>query len=141
MLPGVEVTTPIEPVLPPRIQSWEHGGNVTFCLDVGPLRIGATEEKVPAATQYLSALPQCAVWLWTDSSLERDINNGDSGAVIIWPDGEEEEVLKTPAGRHRSSYRAVMLSLASGLVHLINSREWDDPIVICTVSSVRHGLG
>ena len=62
MLPGVEVTTPIEPVLPRRILPWEHGGNVTFCLDVGPLRMGATEEeKLRAATQYLSALQQCAV--------------------------------------------------------------------------------
>lgn len=87
-----------------------------------------------AATQYLSALQQCAVWLLTDGSLRTGINNEGSGAVIIWPDGEEEE-LKTPAGRHFSSYRAVMLALASGLEDPHNSpREWDDPIVICTDS-------
>ena len=40
--------------------------------------------------------------------------------MIIWPDGEEEE-LKTPAGRHCSSYRAEMLALLSGLEHLLNS--------------------
>ena len=54
--------------------------------------------------------------------------------MIIWPDGEEEE-LKTPAGRHHSSYRAVMLAMASGLDHMLNSpREGDDPVLICTDS-------
>ena len=87
-----------------------------------------------AATQYLSALQQCAVWLLTDGSLRTGINNEGSGAVIIWPDGEEEE-LKTPAGRHCSSYRAEMLALASGLEHLLNTpRDLDDPIVICSDS-------
>ena len=62
MLPWVDVTTPIEPVLPPRILPWKHGGNVTFCLDVGPLQMAATEEeKVRAAPQCLSVLQQCAV--------------------------------------------------------------------------------
>ena len=83
ILAEAEVTLPIEPVLPPRIPPWERGGNVTFRLDVRPLRIGAKEEKVPAATQHLAALPQCAVWMWTDGSVEGGVKNGDSGAVII----------------------------------------------------------
>ena len=78
------------------------GGDATFRLDVGPLRVGATqEEKVRATTQHLGSLPQCAVWLWTDGSVEGGVKDGGSGAVIIWPDGEEEE-LKTPARRHCS---------------------------------------
>ena len=55
------------------------------------------------------------------------------GAVIVWPDGEEE--LKTPAGRYCSSYRAEMLALASGLERLLdNPQDRDTPIVICTDS-------
>ena len=135
MMAEAEVTPPLEPVLPPRIPPWERGGDVTFRLDVGPLRAGATqEEKVRAATQHLGSLPQCAVWLWTDGSVEGGIKNGGSGAVIVWPDGEEEE-LKTPAGRHCSSYRAEMLALKTGLEHLLdNPRHCDTPIVICTDS-------
>ncbi|KAF0309815.1 Retrovirus-related Pol polyprotein from type-1 retrotransposable element R1 4 [Amphibalanus amphitrite] len=135
MLAEVEVTAPIEPVLPPRIPPWERGGNVTFCLDVGPLRTGATEgEKIRAATRHLAALPQRATWLWTDGSVEGGVKDGGSGAVVIWSDGEEED-LKTPAGRHCSSYRAEMLALASGLEHLLdNPRDRDIPIVICTDS-------
>ncbi|KAF0298749.1 Leucine-rich PPR motif-containing protein, mitochondrial [Amphibalanus amphitrite] len=136
MLAEVEVTAPIEPVLPPRIPPWERGGNVTFCLDVGPLRTGATEgEKIRAATRHLAALPQRATWLWTDGSVEGGVKDGGSGAVVIWSDGEEED-LKTPAGRHCSSYRAEMLALASGLEHLLdNPRDRDIPIVICTDSA------
>ena len=135
MLAEAEITAPMEPVLPPRIPPWEQGVHVNFRLDVGPLRTGATEaEKERAATQHLAALPQCAVWMWTDGSVEGGVKNGGSGAVIIWPDGEEEE-LKTPAGRHCSSYRAEMLALASGLEHLLNTpRDLDDPIVICSDS-------
>ena len=52
----------------------------------------------------------------------------------MWPDGEEEE-LKTPAGRHCSSYRAEMLALKTGLEHLLDKpRHCDTPIVICTDS-------
>ena len=70
---------PIEPVLPPRIPPWTHGGNVSFRLDVGPLRLGATGEErkrapgLPAlhlASVHLASLPQCAIWLWTDGSVE-----------------------------------------------------------------------
>ncbi|KAF0294476.1 Hermansky-Pudlak syndrome 1 [Amphibalanus amphitrite] len=131
MLAEVEVTAPIEPVLPPRIPPWERGGNVTFCLDVGPLRTGATEgEKIRAATRHLAALPQRATWLWTDGSVEGGVKDGGSGAVVIWSDGEEED-LKTPAGRHCSSYRAEMLALASGLEHLLdNPRDRDIPIYL-----------
>ena len=68
MLAEAEVTPPIEPVLPPRIPPWERGGDVTFRLDVGPLRVAATQEKkVRAVTQHLGSLHQCAVWLWTDT--------------------------------------------------------------------------
>ena len=92
------------------------------------------EEKVRAASQHLGSLPQCAVWLWTDDSVEGGVKDGGSGAVIIWPDGEEEQ-LKTPAGRHWSSYRAEMLALTTGLEHLLdNPRDCDTPIAICTDS-------
>ena len=44
--------------------------------------------------------------------------------------------MKTPAGRHCSSYRAEMLALASGLEHIRNlhPQDQDVPIVICTDS-------
>ena len=73
-----------------------------------------------AATQHLGSLPQCAVWLQTDGSVEGGVKNGGSGAVFVWPYGEEEE-LKTSAGRHCSSYRVEMLALASGLEHLLDN--------------------
>ena len=57
--------------------------------------------------------------------MEGGVKNGGPGAVIVWPDGEEEE-LKTPAGRHCSSYRAEMLALKIGLEHLLgNPRDCD----------------
>ena len=62
MLAEAEVTSSFEPVLPLRISPWESGGDVTFCLDVGPLRFGVThEEKAQAAVQHLGSLPQCAI--------------------------------------------------------------------------------
>lgn len=71
----------------------------------GPLRIGATEEeKVRAATQYLSALQQCAVWLLTDGSLRTGINNEGSSAVIIWGWG---------GGGAEDTGRATLLQLSS----------------------------
>ena len=126
----------VEPLLPPRIPPWTSGGDVSFQLDVGPLRLGATaEEKKVAAELHLGSLPQCATWLWTDGSVEGGVKDGGAGAVIIWPDGEEEE-LKTPAGRHCSSYRAEMLALASGLeqIRLHPRDEERHPIIICTDS-------
>ena len=126
----------MEPLLPPRIPPWTSGGDVSFQLDVGPLRLGATaEEKKAAAELHLGSLPQCATWLWTDGSVEGGVKDGGAGAVIIWPDGEEEE-LKTPAGRHCSSYRAEMLALASGLeqIRLHPRDEERNPIIICTDS-------
>ena len=60
--------------------------------------------------------------------MEGGVKNGGSGAVIIWPDGEEEE-LKSPAERHFSSYRAEMLALKTGLKHLLdNPRDCDETV-------------
>ena len=88
-----------------------------------------------AATQHLGSLLQCAVWLWTDGSVVGGVKHGGSGAVTIWPDGEEEE-LKVPAGRHCSSYRGEMLVLTTGLEHLLDIlRDCDTPIVIYTDST------
>ena len=39
------VTSTIEPVLPSCIPPWECGGDVTFRLDVEPLRVGARQEE------------------------------------------------------------------------------------------------
>ena len=68
--------------------------------------------------------------------MEDDVKNGGAGSVIVWPDGEEEEELKTPAGRHCFLYRAEMLALASRLERLLdNPLDHDTPIVICTDST------
>ena len=79
-----------------------------------------------------------------DDSVEGGVKNDGSGAVIVWPDGEEE--LKTPAGRYCSSYKAEMIALVSALGNLLdNPRDRDTPIVICTdsmtsLATLREGL-
>ena len=53
------ISLPVEPVLPPRVPPWVRSGDVTFRLDVGPLRSGASAGEKSAATHHLASLPQC----------------------------------------------------------------------------------
>ena len=85
------------------------GGGDLPNVDVGPLRSGASAgEKKSAATYHLASLPQCAVRIWTDGSVEGGVGRGGAGVHITWADGQEEE-LYVPAGRHCYSYSVEML--------------------------------
>ena len=83
--------------------------------------------------------------MWTDGSAADGVADGGAGALIIWPNGEEDEI-RTPAGRLSSSYRAEMVVLQSALAQLLESTSLDDdPIVVCTdsqsaLASLRDGL-
>ena len=76
------LSPPVEPLLPPRLPPRESSGaRVSFRLDGRPLPVGATAgEKERAATYH--PLPQCAVWLWTDGSMDGDTTKGVSGALV-----------------------------------------------------------
>ncbi|KAF0295731.1 Ribonuclease H [Amphibalanus amphitrite] len=134
--PDAGISAPIEPILPRRVPPWEQqGARISFTLDVGPLRTGATaEEKERTAAQHLASLPQCAVWMWSDGSAEGGTRNGGTGAVIMWPDEEVLE-LRAPAGDFCSSYRAEMLALVTGLETLTSrTKDSDLPLIICSDS-------
>ena len=62
------------------------------------------------------------------------MTRGGSGAVIVWPNDETEE-LRAPAGQLCSSFRAEMLALVTGLEALTERDvEGDLPIIICSDS-------
>ena len=82
--------------------------------------------------------------MWTDGSATDGVADGGAGALIIWPNGEED-MIRTPAGRLSSSYRAEMVALQSALAQLTTSPALDDdPVIICTdsqsaLASLRDG--
>ena len=130
MLAEAEVTPPIEPILPPRIPPWEHGGDVSFRLHVGLLRVGATqEEKVRSATQHLSSTVRRLAldgWLSGRRRQEWWLWSGDHMAV------------RRGGGVEDSSWTA-LLQLQRGDIrpgdwveHLLDyPRDRDTPIVTC----------
>ena len=130
------ITPPIEPLLPQPEPPWDPAPPVFFRLDIGAALPPATsdERRKELATLHLTALPQCATWVWTDSSATGGVSDGGAGAFIERPDGAEHEV-RTPAGRLCSSYRAEMVALQSALAYMMDNPAHDEyPIVVCTDS-------
>ena len=82
--------------------------------------------------------------MWTDGSAADGVANGGAGALVVWPDGAEDEI-RIPAGRLCSSYHAEMVALQAALTHLLESPTLDDdPVVVCTdsqsaLASLRDG--
>ena len=140
------IAPPIEPLLPLPDPPWEPPPPVSVELGIGAALppTASDEMKRNAASLHLAALPQCATWAWTDGSVTDGVLNGGAGALIVWPDGEEV-VIRSPAGRLCSSYRAEMVALDAALSHLLEDPSHpEDPIVVCTdsqsaLSSLRDG--
>lgn len=131
---GVE--SPIERSLTHRPPPWTRAEGVTFDLSVGVLRPGASPaEKKRVAERHLSALPQCATWIWTDGSADGGVLNGGAGALVVRPEGDEAEV-RVPAGSLCSSFRVEMFALDAALTFLTEHLDEDpgDPVVFCTDS-------
>ena len=109
------VTSQIEPILLQPVQPWGPAPPVAFCLDIGAAlpKALSTERLREAATLHLAALPQGGTWVWTDGSAADGVAKGGAGALIVWPNGEED-VIRTPAGQLSSSYRAEMVASSPG---------------------------
>ena len=93
---------------------------------------------------HLQSLPQEAIWVWTDGSATEGVLDGGAGALIVWPDGEEQEI-SAPAGGLCSSYRAELVALREAVGHLRDKPTHTTlPIVVCTdsqaaLSALRSG--
>ena len=75
------------------------------------------------------------MWIWSDGSAEGGVTTGGSGALIVLPSGEEQE-LRAPAGRACSSTRAELVALRVALdeVQRMEADPAGRPIVACTDS-------
>ena len=100
------ITAPIEPVTPVHAAPWTEAASVVFDLEAGrPLPPGAPPSlRRREAESHLGSLPQEAIWVWTDGSATGGVLDGGAGALIVWPDGEEQEI-SAPAGGLCWSYR------------------------------------
>ena len=93
ILTSLNVSSPIETILPDRLSPWTPTGPVTFTLGLGaPLPPGAPDNvKRQTAQLHLASLPQCATWAWTDGSASGGISDGGAGALISYPDDTTED--------------------------------------------------
>ena len=128
---------PVEERLHTTIPPWVDGSRVHIRQDIGTeVRRTAPENiRREAAERHLATLPEDAVWIWSDGSAEGGVTAGGSGALIVLPSGEEQE-LRAPAGRVCSSTRAELVALRVALdeVQRIEADPAGRPIVACTDS-------
>ena len=80
ILTSLNVSSPIETILPNRLSPSRPTGPVTFALGLGaPLPPGAPDNvKRQTAQLHLASLPQCATWAWTDGSASEGISDGSA---------------------------------------------------------------
>ena len=106
---------------------------MSICLDVGSLPMGgSTQQKREAATMHLRGLPHCATWVWSDGAVVGGTHDGGADVFIEDPDAETH-ILREPAGRLCTSFRAEMVTLRAALLHLVD-HPIREPTVICTYS-------
>ena len=123
------IADPTEPTVTHRAPPWHEVEGVTFYFSVGALPVGAASgTRKRAAEQHLAALPQCATWIWSDGSAEGGVQDGGAGALVIRPGGEEH-LIRAPAGRLCSSFRAEMVALDAALRWLVENADDKDPVV------------
>ena len=106
------------------------------------LRSSSSSTRKEVALFHLTALPQCAIWVWTDGSADDVVLNGGAGAFIEEP-GVESHEIRVPAGKLCSSFRVEMFALQVALsFHLEHPAHLDEPIVICTdsQSALAHNI-
>ena len=110
------VTSPIKPLLLQPAQPWDPIPPVSFRLDIGAALPPAPsiERQREVASLHLASLPQRGTWVWTDGSVADGAADGGAGVPIVWPN-EDEDTIRTPAGRLRSNYRADIVALQSAL--------------------------
>ena len=85
-LTGVACRTPTPCHPPPR--TVKDGASFDLTLEISGGRRAPDAVHHTAAEECLSALPDSAIWTWTDGS-EAAVYRGSSGALIQSPDGEK----------------------------------------------------
>ena len=127
---------PVEQRLHVTLPPWTQTDGITFALDVGARggRDAPDGVRLAAAETCLAALPQEAVYLWTDGSAEAGVSRGGGGAVVRPPSGEETEV-RVQASEACSSTRAELTALLAALRAAAElTTDPDLPVVVCTDS-------
>ena len=118
------------------IPPWIDDTRVQFRFNIGThiSRMYSTVRRPTArAEEHLAALPDNAVWVWSDGSAEGGVSAGGSGALIILPSGEEHQ-LRTPAGKICSSTRLVAMRGALEMLLQLEGGPADSPVIVCADS-------